>query len=333
MRLGARITNAWFQRPIFILSSRICFKLQSSTYSSKVSPCLNKEFDEFLPWLRRKAGIEISSVLSIGNSVYGRSLFASKFIQAGDCVLKVPFNVQITPVNVPPEIDSFLGDEVGNVARLAIVILVEQKMVQDSEWAPYINSLPQFGELHSTIFWSGEELEMIRLSSVYQETIYQQTQIEKEFSAIKPAINHFPQIFEDITFKDFMHVHALEHQTTNDLAFSSLMAYQKLLIEESTCWISCMGKLKGPIIDFLNHDGVSEAVVLSDEDKQISEVIADRDYAPGEQVQIRVNIPYHDPLRIMKYEILHKHCMPTTTDINGFDSGGNSFTIKLVLIS
>ncbi|GAY64979.1 hypothetical protein CUMW_237710 [Citrus unshiu] len=38
--------------------------------------------------------------------------------------------------------------------------------------------------------------------------------------------------------------------------------------------------------DFLNHDGLSEAVVLHDEDKQLSEVIADRDYAPKEEVWI-----------------------------------------------
>ncbi|KAK9208612.1 hypothetical protein WN944_000971 [Citrus x changshan-huyou] len=41
-----------------------------------------------------------------------------------------------------------------------------------------------------------------------------------------------------------------------------------------------------PFADFLNHDGLSEAVVLHDEDKQLSEVIADRDYAPKEEVWI-----------------------------------------------
>ncbi|XP_024043661.1 uncharacterized protein LOC102631220 isoform X2 [Citrus sinensis] len=47
-----------------------------------------------------------------------------------------------------------------------------------------------------------------------------------------------------------------------------------------------MEKHKGGITDFLNHDGLSEAVVLHDEDKQLSEVIADRDYAPKEEVWI-----------------------------------------------
>ncbi|KAM1069277.1 hypothetical protein EV2_001225 [Malus domestica] len=38
------------------------------------------ESNEFLPWLERKAGAEISSALSIGKSAYGTVLFASKSI-------------------------------------------------------------------------------------------------------------------------------------------------------------------------------------------------------------------------------------------------------------
>nr|GMC92764.1 histone-lysine N-methyltransferase setd3 isoform X1 [Ipomoea batatas]GMC94143.1 histone-lysine N-methyltransferase setd3 isoform X1 [Ipomoea batatas] len=48
-----------------------------------------------------------------------------------------------------------------------------------------------------------------------------------------------------------------------------------------------MGKLQWCIHDFLNHDGGSDSCVLNDEGKQHSEVIADRDYAPGDQVLIR----------------------------------------------
>lgn len=39
---------------------------------------IDDEYDgDFLPWLERKAGVEISSVLSIGKSVYGRLLYTS----------------------------------------------------------------------------------------------------------------------------------------------------------------------------------------------------------------------------------------------------------------
>ncbi|XP_010253403.1 PREDICTED: fructose-bisphosphate aldolase-lysine N-methyltransferase, chloroplastic isoform X2 [Nelumbo nucifera] len=336
MRIGIHTTGAWFQGPHFLHSSHLRFKLQSSVSYSKVIPCLQDECKDFLPWLRRKSGTEISSILSIGSSVYGRSLFASEFIQAGDCILKVPFN-QITPDNVLPEINSFLGKDIGNTARLSIVILVEKKMGQDSEWAPYINSLPRVGEMHSTIFWTKDDLEMVKKSAVYQETINQQAQIEKEYLSVRPALDHFPEFFEDITLKDFMHAHA---------------------IVGSRAWGSSKGLSLVPFADFLNHDGVSEALLLSDEDKQTSEVIADRDYAPGEevlirygkfpnatllmdfgftlpyniydQVQICVSVPQGDPLHLMKLELLHKYCMPTPTDGHGLNSFNCSFTIKEV---
>ncbi|KAH7845210.1 hypothetical protein Vadar_031075 [Vaccinium darrowii] len=46
-----------------------------------------------------------------------------------------------------------------------------------------------------------------------------------------------------------------------------------------------MEKHTGCITDFLNHDGDAEADVIyvDDEGKERSEVIADRNYAPGEQ--------------------------------------------------
>ncbi|KAB2597149.1 histone-lysine N-methyltransferase setd3 [Pyrus ussuriensis x Pyrus communis] len=67
-------------------------------------PLLVDEFDDFLPWLERKAGADISSALSIGKSAYGTSLFASKSIRAGDCVLKVPYSL----VNLNPKLSKTL---------------------------------------------------------------------------------------------------------------------------------------------------------------------------------------------------------------------------------
>ncbi|XP_057981818.1 uncharacterized protein LOC131167065 isoform X3 [Malania oleifera] len=299
--------------PLFTTSNHLRVKSNFSTSSSKVSHCLDEDCDDFLPWLRKKAGVEISTALSVGKSAHGRLLFACKPIQAGDCIFKVPYNVQIAPDHVLPEINSLFGDEIGNVAKLAVVILTEQKRGQDSEWAPYVSRLPQIEEMHSSIFWSEDELEMIRQSSLYQETIKQRAQIVKEFSTIKPF--------------------NLEHGEA----------------QRACLWYHCY---------FLNHDGVSEAVVLSDEDKQLSEVIADRNYCHGEQVfirygkfpnatllldfgftlpyniydqvQIQVDIPHDDLLRAMKLELLRGHHTPAIKDVNSFNSSGDSFTIKEV---
>ncbi|CAH1431820.1 unnamed protein product [Lactuca virosa] len=71
--------------------------------------------------------VPISSVLSVGKSIHGRLLFACKPIHAGDCILKVPYTVQLALDNLLPSVSSLLGDDVTNVAKLALVILMHQK--------------------------------------------------------------------------------------------------------------------------------------------------------------------------------------------------------------
>ncbi|KAK8467288.1 hypothetical protein PHAVU_007G007800 [Phaseolus vulgaris] len=292
---------------------------------------------EFLPWLERKAASAVSSSLFIGKSSYGRSLFASKTIQTGDCILKVPYRVQITADNLPPEIKSLIGEQVGDIAKLAIVILTEKKLGQGSEWYPYISCLPQLRELHNTVFWNESELDMIRPSSVYQETIDHRSQIEKDFLTIKRVFESVHISFEDFTFKDFMHACTLVG---------------------SRAWGSTKGLALIPFADFLNHDGVSEAIVMSDDDKQCSEIIADRDYAPDEQVLIRYgkfsnatlvldfgftvpyniydqvkiqfDVPKHDPLHDMKLELLHRNIVPHPKDMKDLTYPLNTFSIKEV---
>lgn len=180
-------------------------------------------------------------------------------------------------------------------------------------------------------------MQMIRQSLVYQETMNLKAQIENDFMAIRRVLHHFPKLLKDTAFSDFMHAYALVG---------------------SRAWWSKKGLSMIPFADFLNHNGVSEADVLCDDDKKCSEVIADRNYAPGEQVlirygkfsnatllldfgftlpyniydqvQIQLNIPHHDLLRTTKLELLHKHCTPTIKDVNSFNSSWDSFTIKEV---
>ncbi|QHO08383.1 Cytochrome P450 97B3 [Arachis hypogaea] len=78
------------------------------------------------------------------------SLFASKAIKAGDCILKVSYRVQITADNIPAKIKSLISEEVANVAKLAVLLLIEGKLGQDSQWNPYICRLPWQEELHNT---------------------------------------------------------------------------------------------------------------------------------------------------------------------------------------
>ncbi|XP_020267803.1 fructose-bisphosphate aldolase-lysine N-methyltransferase, chloroplastic isoform X2 [Asparagus officinalis] len=187
------------------------------------------------------------------------------------------------------------------------------------------------------MFWSEEELTMVRASSIYQEIIDQKAHLEKEFLALKPVLDRWHQNIGDIKLEDFMYACAL-------------------II--SRAWRTSKGISLIPFADFLNHDGISEAVLLSDDIKETSEVIADRDYAVGEQVLIRygkfpnatlmldfgfthpynihdqvqiwMDLPKHDPLYSSKLGILAKHWFPSSPEANDLNSSGCSFLIREV---
>ncbi|EYU22030.1 hypothetical protein ABFS82_01G038100 [Erythranthe guttata] len=337
------LTNTWWaptQRPVLSTLVR-CFSTLSDSFASvsslEASSRIDETCNDLLPWLEHKAGVGISSTLSIGKSSYGKALYAAENIQTGDCLLKVPYSVQLSPNNLPEEITCLLGDEVGNVARVALLILREKEMGKDSEWAPYITRLPRLGELNNTIFWTDKELAMIRPSALYKETLRQKTQIEKDFFAVKLAFSQFPDKFQDFTLQEFAHAYGLV---------------------TSRAWESSKGVSLIPFADFFNHDGNSESYVLSDETLKHTEVIADRDFALGEEVRIRygkfsnatllldfgftvscnsydqvhfeLNIPQNDRLYKQKLEILDRHFTRSVKDVNVFNSSWNSFTIKEV---
>ncbi|XP_065029341.1 uncharacterized protein LOC103972325 isoform X4 [Musa acuminata AAA Group] len=341
MRVGVRIarfSTSLFRSPHFPLVSSTSRRLRCNLSPSAASPeeCeLNEESDKFLRWLRQKAGSEISSVLSLENSVHGRSLFASKNIKSGECILKVPYIAQITSENISGKIKLLLPRDIENVSRLAVVLLAEKKHGEYSGWATYVNSLPSVDEMHNAIFWSKDELEMVQESAIYQETINLQAHIKKEYSVLGPVLEQFPYVFGDVHLMDFMHAYALG-------IYSAILHLQRHIFQganvqfcylkvTSRAWDTSKGVSLIPFADFLNHDGTCDAVLLSDVHNEISEVIADRDYAVGEQVQLLLDIPSHDPLYGMKSEILKKHCWPrTTTNADKSNTTGNSFIVKEV---
>ncbi|CAN7061269.1 unnamed protein product [Brassica oleracea var. botrytis] len=320
------------------LAKRFSFNAQSLT-ASQAQAALDKECIDFLPWLEQVAGAKITNTLSIGKSPHGsRALFASKVIHAGDCILKVPFNAQITPDELPTDISVSLTDEVGNIGKLAALLMIEINAGQNFRWFPYISRLPQLSDMHSTIFWDENEFSMIRCSAVHKETVKQKARIEKEFSLVSQAFKeHLPSAIERPALENFMYAYTLVG---------------------SRAWETSRGISLIPFADFMNHDGLSASIVLTDEDNQLSEVTADRDYSPGDEVlirygefsnatlmldfgftlpynthdevQIQMDIPNDDPLRNMKLGLLQTHYTRSVKDINIFHSSYDTFTIKEV---
>lgn len=243
--------------------------------------------------------------------------------------------MQLSPENIRPDFSKLINDEVGSVARVAVVILYEKNLGQNSEWEPYISRLPLSDDMHSSIFWSNEELEMIRPSCLYEETFKQKKLIERDFLGVKLVFDEFPDLFQCATLENFTY------------------AYQ---LVKSRAWESHKGVSLIPFADFLNHNNTSGTYLYGNEHKQHSEVTADVDYAVGDEVLIRygkfsnatllldygftlsnntwdffqvdLNIPQDDKLYTQKSDILHDLRSPSMREDNEFTSSWNSFKIK-----
>ncbi|XP_071708067.1 uncharacterized protein [Rutidosis leptorrhynchoides] len=190
-------------------------------------------------------------------------------------------------------------------------------------------------EFAKWISWSDEELKMIEISSLYYETMKHKAQIDKDFFSetmkheaqidkdFFSVLDQFPGYFEDVMLHEFK--------------------YEYNLVE-SRAWVSTRGVSMIPFADFFNHDSFLETDVLSDDFTQVSEVIADENYAPGDevfiryrkfsnarllldfgfalaynkynQVQVEVNVHHHDQLREMKLRLLDQHVTPALKDVN-----------------
>ncbi|CAM0147884.1 unnamed protein product [Urochloa decumbens] len=234
----------------------------------------------FLRWLQRKAGTQVSSVLDVATSTFGRSLFALEPIQEGDCILEVPYGVQLTQDKLPQEVCMLLDNLVGDTAKVAVLLMMEQNLGHASGWEPYIKSLPCKDQMHNVMFWDLNELQMVRNSSVYNEAIEQREQIKKEFSAVTPVHSLSPSL------PDFMVMHWWASPALFYLCVIEIAIFMPRAVS-SRAWRTSKGVSLIPFADFLNHDGHSNSILLYDEKKAVSEVIADRNYAVGEQVMIR----------------------------------------------
>ncbi|KAM0920591.1 hypothetical protein ACQ4PT_007421 [Festuca glaucescens] len=335
------------------------------------------EDERFLPWLRSKAGANISSVLRVGTSPLGRSLFSSSLflssahysvyvpllplhqqqppsllvffvrslfasqpIRKGDCMMQVPYNALLTEDKLPEGVRRLLDGVAGDTTKTAVLLLMEQRLGDDSGWAPYVSSLPSSGRMHNMMFWAPNELHMVRNSSVCDETIVHREHLKKQFSMVKPALERFPHLFGEIKLEDFLHASALV---------------------SSRAWQTSRGVSLIPFADFLNHDGDSDSILVYDEQKDVSEVIADRNYAVGEQVMIRygkysnatlalnfgftlsrniydqalvwIDMPEQDPLYKKKIDIWQKHQTPKSEHICSPGCTKTSFAIKEVKYS
>lgn len=115
--------------------------------------------------------------------------------------MEVPYDVQLTQDKLPEEVRMLLDNVVDDTAKIAVLLMMEQHLGHESGWDPYVKSLPWKDQMHNMMFWDLNDLQMIRSSSIYNEAIEQKEQAKEEFSALKPALELFPQCLEKSSWR------------------------------------------------------------------------------------------------------------------------------------
>ncbi|XP_024521282.1 fructose-bisphosphate aldolase-lysine N-methyltransferase, chloroplastic isoform X1 [Selaginella moellendorffii] len=291
-------------------------------------------------WFVRQGGD--CSAVRIGESACGRGLFAARSIRAGEQIVRIPHDLVLTAEKLDDCVKKLLSTEY-DWCPLTLLILAEQHKGEASRWAPYVSCLPSFGDHHSTIFWEKEELKFLECTRAFRGTAERREMISDEYISVKNVISSCPHVFgEDISLFQFAHAYATVVSRAWNGALSSEISMR-------------------PFVDFCNHDPVSHATVSHDSCKDATVIIAERDYTKGEEVfisygkrsnavlavdygfvlpnnlsdqaELWMEIPWNDPLREKKLELMGAFNMPTLQNADGTESGELPVILEEVLDS
>lgn len=134
----------------------------------------DREPGAFLSWCAQKK--ILWEKCELGNrSSTGRCVLAKEYILEGEIVVEVPDDAVLLAENTPTyEVLSEWGltkpadDPLLEVQGLILAVMVEKVKGGKSQWAPYLQLLPDSLD-HLPLFWSPEELERLRGTACYDK--------------------------------------------------------------------------------------------------------------------------------------------------------------------
>lgn len=190
---------------------------------------------KFWGWLSEKGIVSAKSPIKPGIVPEGLGLVAQRDIGRNEVVLEVPKKFWINP-------DTVLASEIGSVCSglkpwvtVALFLMREKMLGDDSSWKPYIDILPEF--TNSTIFWSEEELSELQGSQLMNTTLGVKELVVNEFAKLEEeVILRDKKLFPfSITIDDFVWAFGM----LRSRAFTRLQGQSLVLI---------------PLADLINHN-------------------------------------------------------------------------------
>jgi hypothetical protein len=147
--------------------------------------------------------ISTETVDEITNESSGRGLLARRDINDGDELLMIPIKLCITKKSARAALGKdALPSEINEYLAMACQ-LIHEKFVkgEQSFWKPYIDVLPEVGEVNPTFTWSDEDLSFLEGSPLVAATRSLQMKLRREYDALLAGeaglIARFPDRFPE----------------------------------------------------------------------------------------------------------------------------------------
>lgn len=122
----------------------------------------------------------------ITNESSGRGLLARKDVSDGEMLLHIPIELCLTKASARKAMGKqYLPREINEYLAIACQLIQEKFVLGDeSYWKPYIDVLPEVGEVSPTFAWSDEDLVFLEGSPVIAATKSLQMKLQREYDAL-----------------------------------------------------------------------------------------------------------------------------------------------------
>jgi hypothetical protein len=146
-------------------------------------------------------GISTETKDEITNESSGRGLLARRDINDGDNLFKIPLKLCLTKASARKAVGKqYLSRDINEYLAIACQLIHERFIMRENSfWKPYMDILPEVGEVNPTFTWSEEDLVFLEGSPVIAATKSLQMKLQREYDALlggeNGLCNKYPDAF------------------------------------------------------------------------------------------------------------------------------------------
>lgn len=208
----------------------------------------------------------------------GRGLLATSAVRQGDPLFRIPEKVCITLRTAREELgEDVIGTSIGEHEGMALLLMRERALGDESFWAPYIGVLPQTAEEVSASWtWSDEELRLLEGSAAVTEAREFQARLQSAYDELSQPGGPIDRIL------------AKRLAPADAMAFDQFQWAMAVLFSRAINMREMDALVLAPYADLLNHSPGSNAIFEAEKPFLSNEYeivcYADRLYSQMEQV-------------------------------------------------